>query len=208
MEIHTVANHIRGLGFTGVNTDDPTLGHLSPDAIISLHNLAPDERDPKKGRREIWIELDRQGKTYKLRDKLTRLDIFMGIWWRAVPRYMNAGIPPSVIFVAPTTEILKKQLAIADETLVVRSGETRLGPAKWGPPVSRKRIFFALESDLHKGSMRVYRVPEKTPQERAVDASDQRERTEVRVVQPRMDDLLPKRLLAGRRLGTFPPKDN
>ena len=113
-----------------------------------------------------------------------------------------------MIFVAPNIEILKKQLAIADETLVVRSGQTRLGSASWGNPVSRKRVFFALETDLHKGSMRAYRVPEETPRQRSEKASDQRERTEVRVVQVRMDDLLPKSLLAGRRLGTHEPTNN
>lgn len=201
IDLNSISQMIRGLGFTGIHTDDPTLGTLSPDAVLSLHNLAPENPDPKKGRREIWFELDRQGHSTKLRDKLVRLDAFLGVWWRTVPRFRKAQIPPSVIFVAPNVEILKRQLAIADETLVVRAGQTRLGSATWGTPVARKRVFFALETDLHKGSMRVYRVPEKTPRERAADASDQRERTEVRVIQPRMDDLLPKRLLAGRRLG-------
>lgn len=208
MDINSVQQAMRGLGFTGINTDDPTLGALSPDAVIALHNLAPDKSDPKKGEREVWIELDRQGHASKLRDKLVRLDAFLGVWWRAVPRFRKAGRPPIVIFVAPNIEILKKQLAIADETLVVRSGQTRLGSASWGNPVSRKRVFFALETDLHKGSMRAYRVPEETPRQRSEKASDQRERTEVRVVQVRMDDLLPKSLLAGRRLGTHEPTNN
>lgn len=204
LDLNSMAKVTRGLGFSGVDSEDPSFGSLSPDAIIAMHNLAPQESDPKKGRREVWIELDRQGHVTKLRDKLTRFDAFLGVWWMGVARYRKAGISPTVIFVAPNTEVLKKMLAIADETLIVRSGQTRLGSQNWGTPNSRERIFFALEPDIHKGSLRVYRVPAKTPQERAADASDQRERTEVRAIAPRMDNLLPDRLLAGRRLGTHP----
>ena len=197
IDLHSILQLQRGVAFNGIDTDRPRLGALSPDAIIGIRNLAPDQADQKPSQTELWIELDRQGNPSKLRKKLNRFDMFLGIWWRFVPRYREAGKPPLVIFVAPDIEILRKMLKIADETLKVTSGQIRLGE-NWDPPASRERIHFALESDLHMGSLRMYRVPEKTPRERQRDASDQRERTEAANIGPLMIDLLPAWVLAGK----------
>lgn len=188
----------RELSFRGMNSDDGRFGSLSPDAIIEMHNLSPERLDPRDGQREVWIELDRQGNYSKLGEKLTRFDHFLGAWWMATPRYREAGRPPFVVFVAPDISILQKMLRIADETLKVCSFQRRLGPSAGKPPASRRLIFFALESDLHQGSMRAYRVPEKPPRERVREASDQSERTEAMIIHPQIVHLLPDHLLAGK----------
>lgn len=192
-----------GIAFRGIDLSDGSVGKMNPDAAIRLHNLT---NDPAKSRREIWVELDRQGHRARLEDKLANYDVFQALWWPVVPRFKKAGRPPVVIFVAPTTKILERQLQVADYTLTAQSGRQREGPENWGPPPARNRIYFALESDLHKGSTRVYRVPEHPPATRLALASNERERTEAKNCHPRMDEkLLPQRLMAGSRAGTHLP---
>ncbi|MBN8867310.1 MAG: hypothetical protein J0H98_07135 [Solirubrobacterales bacterium] len=192
-----------GIAFRGVDAGDGSIGKVHPDAAIRLHNLTNEQ---KTSRREIWVEMDRQGHPGHLEEKLQNYDVFQALWWRTVPRFRSAGRPPVVVFIAPSTEILKKQIAIADRVLLAQAGRRRDGPEKWGPPASRNRIFFALEADLHKGSTRMYRVPEATPAERHATASNDRERAEAANCHPRLEDrLLPQRLMAGRRASTHEP---
>lgn len=192
-----------GVAFQGVDLTDDTIRRVSPDAAIQLHNLTD---NPETARRELWIELDRQGHTSRLTEKFTNYDVFMALWWRTVPRFKKAGRPPIVIFVAPSIAILKRQLLIGDTVLVAQAGRQIEGPENWGLPPARNRIFFALESDLHKGSMRMYRVPELTPAMRLAVASNPQEKAAAINCQPRMDEyLLPPRLMAGRRVGTHLP---
>ena len=196
---------IPGIAFEGIDLTDGTLRRISPDAALQLHNLTD---DPDTARRELWIELDRQGHATRLTEKLQNYDVFMALWWRTIRRFQKAGRPPVVIFVAPTISILKRQLLIADTVLVAQSGRAIEGSENWGPPPARNRIFFALESDLHKGSTRVYRVPELTPAMRLAAATTPQERTAAINCQPRLDEhLLPLRLMAGRRVGTHAPPD-
>lgn len=201
MNIHQAVEKIGDIAYQGIPVDEPTLRSLKPDAAIRLHHL---KADPKAGSREYWFEIDRSGHTGKLKDKFHRLDVFQNVWWPLVPRFGRDGRAPTTVFVATSEAHLKKMIGLADETLRGRSGRRREGPEAWRY-LGRERIVFALESDLHMGSLRVYQVPAVPPDVRARNASDTRERTEAANCHPRMAKLLPDYLLAGRRDGTHEP---
>lgn len=206
IDMYSLSEVLGPIAFTGIDLGaDGRIRAVSPDASIRLHNLT---NDPETHRRELWIEMDRQGHVSKLEDKLKGYDAFLATWGRTVPRFKKAGRGPVIIFVARTMDILRTELRVADRSLTAQAGPRRDGYEAWPPPPSRNRIFFALESDLHKGSTRVYRVPELTPRERLAQASDDQERSEARNCRPRVEEhLFPPRLMAGRRDGTNePPK--
>lgn len=191
---------VEGHGFEGRAfwDEENQVGNLHPDAAIRLH-LPQSYEDWS---REIWVEMDRQGRIESLKAKFRNFDYFYGIWWRALPRFAKAG-PPLVVFVAPNLEVLQRQLRIADETLTLRGGRRIDGAENWPAPWSRGMVRFALEEDIHKGSTRTFRVPAWPPHIRAVAAGDGQERNFPNAI--RQDELFGASLLAGNRDGTRRP---
>ncbi len=167
---------------------------LSPDAAILLQDLSEDD---EKKRNQILIELDRSGQRQRLVRALRRYDVFYAAWVSRHPRTRHR--PPATLFVAKDEAALRRMLAIADQVLCIRRGTSRTPPAEWPAPLSRRRIFFALERDLHQGALRCYRLPDKPPTLREATARNESERESASRFTPESIDLLPPRLLFERR---------
>jgi DNA-binding transcriptional ArsR family regulator len=166
---------------------------LVPDAAIFLQDLQGDDRV----RTQILVEFDRSGHRQKLVGKLRRYDTFYAAW---APRHpQTRQRPPASLFVAADESMLRRHLAIADQVLCTRRGSSRTPASEWPAPPSRRRIFFALERDLHQGTLRCYRLPEQPPVIREADARNENEREAALRFTPESLDLLPARVLFERR---------
>jgi DNA-binding transcriptional ArsR family regulator len=167
---------------------------LTPDAALFLQ----DHRNTDdRARNQILIDYDRSGHRQKLVGKLRRYDAFYAAWG---PRHPlgRRGLP-ATLFVAADESLLRRHLAIADEVLSTRRGSSRVPASEWPAPPSRRRMFFALERDLHQGSLRCYRLPEQPPLIREAGARNENEREAALQFTPESLDLLPARLLFERR---------
>ncbi|HEY8082012.1 MAG TPA: replication-relaxation family protein [Solirubrobacterales bacterium] len=184
---------------------EPGLVLDSPSEIERFQSLAPDAaiflRDPRAGdekaRSQVLLEVDRSGHRQKLVRALRRYDVFYAAWSSRHPQTRHR--PPTALFVAKDEAALRRQLAIADQVLCIRRGTSRTPPGEWPAPLSRRRVFFALERDLHQGSLRCYRLLEQPPAIREASARNESERESARRFTPESIDLLPTRLLFERR---------
>lgn len=184
---------------------DPSLVLDSPHEIQDFRSLAPDAAiflqtargGDGKPRSQILLELDRSGHRQKLVGNLRRYDVFYAAWASRHPdtrRHL-----PATLFVAKDEPTLRRHLAIADQVLAIRCGTSRTPASEWPAPPSRQRIFFALERDLHQGTLRCYRLPEHPPMIREAGARSDSDREAARRFTPESLDLLPPRLLFERR---------
>lgn len=167
---------------------------IVPDAGIFLRDLREGDR---KARHQILLELDRSAHRQKLVGTLRRYDVFYAAWASRHPQTANRM--PMTLFVAKDEPALRRQLAIADQVLCIRRGTSRTPPAEWPAPLSRRRIFFALERDLHQGTLRCYRLPEQPPTIREAAARNDSDREAACRFTPESIDLMPARLLFQRR---------
>jgi Replication-relaxation len=167
---------------------------LTPDAAIFLRDLRGGD---DRARSQVLIDYDRSGHRQKLVGKLRRYDAFYAAWGS---RHSQArhGLP-ATLFVAADESLLRRHLAIADQVLCTRRGSSRTPASEWPAPPSRRRIFFALERDLHQGTLRCYRLPEQPPLIREAGARNENEREAALRFTPESLDLLPPRLLFERR---------
>jgi DNA-binding MarR family transcriptional regulator len=161
---------------------------LVPDAAVFLQNQRGGDG---KTRHQILLELDRSGHRQKLVGKLRRYDAFYAAWAQRHPQTRRR--PPLTLFVAKDETTLRRQLAIGDQVLCIRRGTSRTPPAEWPAPPSRSQVLFALERDLHQGTLRCYRLPEQPPAIREAGTRNDREREAARRFTPQSIDLLPDR---------------
>ena len=167
---------------------------LTPDAALLLQDLRDGD---DRARNQILIDYDRSGHRQKLVGKLRRYDAFYAAWGPRHPLGRH-GLP-ATLFVAADESLLRRHLAIADQILSTRRGSSRTPANEWPAPPSRRRMFFALERDLHQGSLRCYRLPEQPPLIREAGARNENERGAALQFTPESLDLLPARLLFERR---------
>lgn len=184
---------------------EPSLVIDSPVELDSFRSLTPDAalflRDLRGGddraRSQILLDYDRSGHRQKLVGKLRRYDAFYAAWGSRHPQARH-GLP-ATLFVAADESLLRRHLAIADQVLCTRRGSSRTPASEWPAPPSRRRVFFALERDLHQGTLRCYRLPEQPPLIREAGARNENEREAALRFTPESLDLLPPRLLFERR---------
>lgn len=174
--------------FRGIDSSrlDDRVGNVHPDASICFH----DPNRPDGRLMEVWIEMDRQGNLGSLQPKLRNVDLFLGAWNQTVPHFAKNG-PPLVVFVAADMAMLRRQMGLADWELNLRGGRRRDGAENFPPPISRQRVAFALESDLHKGSFRAYRLQAWPPVIRWHLASEEM-RTEALHCRPQLVSFAPR----------------
>jgi len=161
---------------------------LVPDGAVLLQDHRGGDG---KARNQILLELDRSGHRQKLVGKLRRYDAFYAAWAHRHPQTRRRL--PVTLFVAKDEATLRRQLAIADQVLCIRRGTSRTPPAEWPAPPSRRQVLFALERDLHQGTLRCYRLPEQPPAIREAGARNDRDREAARRFTPESIHLLPAR---------------
>jgi hypothetical protein len=160
---------------------------ISPDASLELR-LGSGEKQLTV---DVLIELDRARSVAATAERLRRYDGFLSGWAREVERYKMLGTPPLVVFVSEDERANLRLLELADREVTARLAKPGAHEADWPFP-GRATMFFAVERDMHEGSLRALALPERS--------LDQRVRMEGRMgkpCRPRQIEILNPRLLRG-----------
>jgi hypothetical protein len=157
---------------------------LNPHATIELQL-------GERTRTELMIDYaDQQhDEPFEVEERLWRYDLFLSGWAHLLHRYRPPARVPMVVFVCPDEGVLASVLDAADRALTTRIAKAGTPDRDWPFP-GRRSILFALERDIHHGSVRAFGVPDDPPNMRVTTSGDQPVRDELRQVQ-----LIEKRLL-------------
>jgi hypothetical protein len=79
-----------------------------------------------------------------------------------VNRYATLGTPPVVVFVSEDEPSRDRLIQVADRAITARHGKPGTEEAEWPSP-TRRAMFFALERDIHEGSLAALQLPEHPP---------------------------------------------
>jgi Replication-relaxation len=137
---------------------DPRPRLLRPDAVVEV------ARKDGQGVRTFFIEYDRTGRPDKNVEKFRRYDAFLCWWWRHTA-YRDLGRPPYLVFVCQDEAQRERFLDAADH---------ELRGHHWHPShmpdeehyIGRKRILFAVDSEMHRGEVAATRCPAFLPERR------------------------------------------
>ena len=146
----------RGYGVDGPcvlrTGDQDKLVGLAPDATIELKIASMHLTF------DLMLEITLAAKPSHNERKLAAYDAFLLGWYRHHRRYQHLKTRPVVVFAFQTEEAMRASGEIADRTLDGRVGIVGTPQTEWYWP-ARRHVFFALEQDLHHGSLRCYRLP-------------------------------------------------
>jgi hypothetical protein len=138
-------------GFTPASPS-ARFAELRPDATIEL-------RVPTaKLMFDLLLEVTITGKPSHNRAKFAAYDAFLLGWWRAHRRYQHLRGRPVVLFVVTGEDALRANAELADREIDGRLGVIGVPHHDWYWP-GREHIFFALEEDVHYGSLRCFALP-------------------------------------------------
>jgi hypothetical protein len=104
---------------------------------------------------------------------LVALDHLLSGWWRDVARFSRRGEPPIAVVICESEQRALECAALADAVLLAAVGRVGVPAQRWERP-GRAGIRFAVEGDLHRGSLTALRVPPLPPQLRAGAAQPER----------------------------------
>jgi hypothetical protein len=96
---------------------------------------------------------------FEVQERLWRYDLFLSGWAHLLDRYRPPARVPIVVFVCPDQEALASMLDAADRALTTRIAKAGTPDRDWPFP-GRRSILFALEPDIHEGSLRAFGVPQ------------------------------------------------
>lgn len=147
-----------GAQITGI-PNDPFDYTIEPDLTIRL-----DVMGWLIGRREdikvdLLLEIDRTQKPARNLRKFARYDQFLTGWGLLHPRVEQLGTRPVVIFTSPNETSMRALMKAADEVMTGRIGWTGDPLHAWYYP-GRDHVLFTIETEIHHGSMRAWRLPE------------------------------------------------
>jgi hypothetical protein len=134
---------------------------VKPDVTLEL--ALPDTRPVR--RIDVLVELDRTSNPRSDSNvrKLARYDALLTAWHTVIGRYKTLGSAPVCVVVCQDEPAARRWAAAADELLTGRL--SRMGdPESEARSPARRRMFFATELDLHRGSLRGYRVAAQQPE--------------------------------------------
>jgi hypothetical protein len=125
---------------------------ICPDAVLEI---AGDESSAST--RLILVEYDRTRRLDKNYEKFRRYDAFLTWWWHHTP-LGGRETPPFVLFVCQDNQ---------QRDLFIDAADRQLGGHRWHPDVSldryeyvsRQRVLFATEVDVHNGVLEARRLP-------------------------------------------------
>jgi Replication-relaxation len=109
------------------------------------------------GVRTLLIEFDRTQRPDKNQGKFLRYDCFLTWWWEE-SEYGEVQLPPLVLFICQDERSLEA---------FVRAADAAFTGSRWASQRStfpaRDLVCFGLEADIHRGSLRAWRVPDRPP---------------------------------------------
>jgi hypothetical protein len=135
---------------------------VMPNATIELRLGAGD----RQRRVDLLVELDRNRGAGAAEDRLRRYDGLVSGWARMLRRYRSLGTVPVVVFVSEDERSRLKLLQVADRTLTTRIAKAGSDEREW-PYLGRRSILFAIERDVHEGSLAALALPALPPDARA-----------------------------------------
>lgn len=161
---------------------------VNPHATIELQL-------PDRNRAELMIEYQHDDDPFEVQERLQRYDLFVSGWAHLLDRYRPPAGAPIVVFVCPNERALTNIVETADRALTTRIAKAGAPTPDWPYP-GRQSIVFALEPDMHRGSLRAFALALHPPDRDAVGrAAAARDRLrEIQIVDP---SLLPERFPVG-----------
>ena len=135
---------------------------VTPDATAEL-TLAVGESPL---RLDLLIEFERFSSPASAEDRLRRYDGLISGWAAMLDRYRELRTPPVVVFICEDDRAQQRLIRIADKVVTARLAKAGAEEADWPCP-ARKAMFFALERDVHMGSLEALQLPEHPPDVRA-----------------------------------------
>lgn len=149
-----------GYAFAGIPTDD--WQEIKPDLCIELHVVS--DPAPRPGRRydlrfDLLLEVDLTRRAAYNEDKLKRYDAFLTGWALEHARVKEMRTRPILVITTPTPRTTLTLMRTADRVLNGRIGLLGTPDHEWYYP-ARDHILFAVESDVHHGSLRALKLPQ------------------------------------------------
>ncbi len=148
-----------GYSFAGIPLQE--YAEIVPDACIEVHVVS--DPAPLPGPRydlrfDLLLELDLTRRPAKNEEKLRKYDAFLCGWGLEHQRVKQLRTRPIVVFTSPNAEKLMPLVRLADEILTGRVGALGTPEQEWYY-AGRDHILFAVESDVHCGSLRAVKLP-------------------------------------------------
>jgi hypothetical protein len=107
---------------------------------------------------DVLVEYQHRGRLASFEEKMVRYDAFLTGWALAHRRYQQLGTRPVLVVVAATAEELLDLGRRADARLKGAVGVQGTLPKDWNYH-GRRHVFFALEEDVHRGSLAALALP-------------------------------------------------
>lgn len=157
---------------------------VTADALVELRLGGGAQRT----RVDVMVDLDRGRSRSASEERLQRYDVYVSGWGRLLRRYRELGAAPVVVIVCEDERALLSLVRIADDTLTTRVAKAGTPELDWPFP-GRQGILFAVERDMHEGSLRAVALPEHPPELRIrLDGPDGKicRPRRVHIVEPRL----------------------
>jgi hypothetical protein len=158
---------------------------LTPDATIEFRIPVGDS----PVRFDLLVEIDRARSQSASAERLRRYDGLVSGWASALDRYKSLGAPPLVVFVCEDEPSRNNLLRIADRIVVACHAKAGTQESEWRFP-GRRAMFFAVERDIHEGSLEALLLPDHPPDLR-VRLGGQK----AKICRPRWVNIIEPRLL-------------
>jgi hypothetical protein len=111
---------------------------------------------------DVLVEYQHRGRLASFEDKMLRYDAFLTGWCTAHRRYQQLATRPVVVVVAAQAEELLDLARRADRVMKGAVGVQGTLPKDWNYH-GRRHMFFALEEDIHRGSLAALALPALPP---------------------------------------------
>ena len=137
-----------------------TFAEIKPDVCCELHVPAI------RLRFDLLVEFQHNANLASYDDKFRHYDAFLTGWCLQHPRFKQLRTRPVVVVVAADAKDLLELARKADHAMNGGLGIQGTPPQDWYYP-ARDHIFFALEEDIHRGSLAALALPAMPPDLRA-----------------------------------------
>ena len=139
-----------------IDVELSTFGEVKPDVSLEVKIQAI------KLTFDLLVELDLTERPSYNREKLVAYDAFLSGWCLEHPRYNTLGTRPVVLFVCRDERALLGCAKAADEAITGRIGVMGTPAEQWYY-AGREHLFFALETDIHRGRLGAFGLPQLPP---------------------------------------------